>query len=105
MSSRAVTPQTLARYGIHQAADVVYNPSYELLFAEETRADLPPLERGTLTQLGAVNVATGEFTPNDEVDELVWLPLERVREHLTWDRDQELFDLVVTMPEVRAQAS
>ena len=49
MSSRAVTPQTLARYGIHQAADVVYNPSYELLFAEETRADLPPLERGTLT--------------------------------------------------------
>ena len=38
MSSRAVTPQTLARYGIHQAADVVYNPSYELLFAEETRA-------------------------------------------------------------------
>ena len=39
MSSRAVTPQTLARYGIHQAADIVYNPSYELLFAEETRAD------------------------------------------------------------------
>jgi len=52
-----------------------------------------------------MHVATGEFTPNDEVDELVWLPLERVREHLTWDRDQELFDLVVTMPEVRAQAS
>jgi 8-oxo-dGTP pyrophosphatase MutT (NUDIX family) len=52
-----------------------------------------------------MSVAAGEFTPNDEVDELEWLPLERVREHLTWDRDQELFDLVLTMPEVRAQAS
>jgi 8-oxo-dGTP diphosphatase len=52
-----------------------------------------------------MSVAGGEFTPNEEVDELVWLPLEQVREHLTWDRDQELFDLVVTMSEVRAQAS
>ena len=71
MSSRAVTPQTLARYGIHQAADIVYNPSYGLLFAEETRADLPPLERGTLTQLGAVNVATGEFTGRSPKDKYI----------------------------------
>ncbi|HFZ1424682.1 phosphoenolpyruvate carboxykinase (ATP) [Serratia marcescens] len=71
MSSRAVTPQTLARYAIHQAADIVYNPSYELLFAEETRADLPPLERGTLTQLGAVNVATGEFTGRSPKDKYI----------------------------------
>ncbi|BEL84798.1 phosphoenolpyruvate carboxykinase [ATP] [Serratia marcescens] len=71
MSSRAVTPQTLARYGIHQAADIVYNPSYELLFAEETRADLPPLERGTLSQLGAVNVATGEFTGRSPKDKYI----------------------------------
>jgi 8-oxo-dGTP diphosphatase len=52
-----------------------------------------------------MSVATGEFAPNDEVDELVWISLEQVREHLTWDRDQELFDLVVTMSEMRAQAS
>jgi len=52
-----------------------------------------------------MSVGAGEFAPNDEVDELVWLPLENVREHLTWDRDQELFDLVLTMSEVRAQAS
>ena len=52
-----------------------------------------------------MRVGGGEFIPNDEVDELVWLPLEQVRDHLTWDRDQELFDLVLTMPEVRAQAS
>ena len=47
----------------------------------------------------------GEFVPSEEVDELVWLPLEQVRDHLTWDRDQELFDLTVQLLEVRAQAS
>ena len=48
-----------------------------------------------------MSVSTGDFAPNDEVDVLVWLPLEKVREHLTWDRDQELFDLVATMSEVQ----
>jgi len=47
----------------------------------------------------------GEFQPNDEVDELVWLALEDVRDHLTWDRDQELFDMVIGLPEFQAQAS
>ncbi|CAI0748258.1 phosphoenolpyruvate carboxykinase (ATP) [Serratia entomophila] len=71
MSSRAVTPQTLTRYGISQATEIVHNPSYEQLFAEETRADLPPLERGTLTQLGAVNVDTGEFTGRSPKDKYI----------------------------------
>jgi 8-oxo-dGTP pyrophosphatase MutT (NUDIX family) len=52
-----------------------------------------------------MSVDVGEFAPNEEVDELVWLPLERVRDLLTWDRDQELFDLIVQLPELRAQAS
>ncbi|HVB51291.1 MAG TPA: NUDIX hydrolase [Acidimicrobiales bacterium] len=47
----------------------------------------------------------GEFQPNDEVDEMKWLALEDVRDHLTWDRDQELFDMVMELPELRAQAS
>jgi len=52
-----------------------------------------------------MSMIDGEFTPNDEVDELVWLPLEHVRSHLTWDRDQELFDLLAQLPEIRALAS
>ena len=52
-----------------------------------------------------MGVEDGDFYPNAEVDVLVWLALEQVREHLTWDRDQELFDLVLRMPEIRAQAS
>lgn len=71
MSSIAITPQTLARYGIHQATEIVHNPSYEQLFIEETRADLPALERGTLTTLGAVNVDTGEFTGRSPKDKYI----------------------------------
>ena len=79
MSSTAVTPQTLARYGIHQVSDIVYNPDYELLFNEETRADLPALERGTLTNLGAVAVDTGEFTGRSPKDKYI------VRDDITRD--------------------
>ncbi|MHC5177306.1 phosphoenolpyruvate carboxykinase (ATP) [Serratia rubidaea] len=79
MSSTAVTPQTLARYGIHQVSDIVYNPDYELLFNEETRADLPALERGTLTNLGAVAVDTGEFTGRSPKDKYI------VRDDVTRD--------------------
>jgi phosphoenolpyruvate carboxykinase (ATP) len=71
MSSIAITPQTLARYGIHQATEIIHNPSYEQLFTEETRADLPALERGTLTRLGAVNVDTGEFTGRSPKDKYI----------------------------------
>ncbi len=52
-----------------------------------------------------MSVHEGEFEPNAEVDELRWLPMEQVRDYLTWERDQELFDLVLNLPEVRAEAS
>lgn len=40
----------------------------------------------------------GEFHPNEEVTELRWVPLSEVRSKLTWERDQELFDLVASDP-------
>jgi len=46
-----------------------------------------------------------EFVPNEEVDELVWVPLESVRANLTWSRDRELLDQVMTFPELLAEAS
>lgn len=52
-----------------------------------------------------MHVRQGEFEPNDEVDELVWLPIEQVRDHLTWERDQELFDLLLEWPELQTKAS
>ena len=46
----------LSKYGITGATDIVYNPSYELLFEEETKAGLEGYEVGKETELGAVNV-------------------------------------------------
>ena len=48
---------------------------------------------------------SGEFTPNEEVDELRWVTLDEAFELLTWDRDQELIDLLRLLPEFRAAAS
>jgi 8-oxo-(d)GTP phosphatase len=50
-------------------------------------------------------VDQGSFAPTEEVDDLVWLALEHVRDHLTWARDKELFDLALEMPELLARAS
>ena len=48
---------------------------------------------------------SGEFAPNEEVDELRWVTLDEAFELLTWDRDQELIDLLRLLPEFRATAS
>ena len=59
----------LSPYGIFSVSDIVHNPSYEQLFTEETRSDLEGLEKGIVTESGAVAVDTGKFTgrsPNDK---------------------------------------
>ena len=52
----------LSQYGITGTTEVVYNPSYEDLFAEETKPELEGYEKGQVTELGAVNVMTGIYT-------------------------------------------
>ena len=52
----------LSQYGITGTTEVVYNPSYEDLFAEETKPELEGYEKGQVTELGAVNVKTGIYT-------------------------------------------
>ncbi len=37
-----------------------------------------------------MTVRSGSFTPNDEVDEVVWLSPKKACRLLTWDRDVEL---------------
>ena len=49
----------LAKYGITGTTEIVYNPSYEELFAEETKPTLEGYEKGQVSELGAVNVMTG----------------------------------------------
>ena len=36
----------LTKYGITGTTEIVHNPSYDVLFAEETKADLTGYEKG-----------------------------------------------------------
>ena len=67
----AVINSHLEEYGIHGASEIVYNPSYEQLFEEETRSDLEGFERGQVTESGAVNVMTGIFTGRSPKDKWI----------------------------------
>ena len=61
----------LSRYGITDVEEIVHNPSYDLLFEEETRDDLQGYEKGTVTDLGAVAVDTGIFTGRSPKDKYI----------------------------------
>ena len=61
----------LEKYGITGTTEVVYNPSYEVLFEEETKASLEGFEKGQVTELGAVNVMTGVYTGRSPKDKFI----------------------------------
>lgn len=52
----------LTKYGIQAVTEIVYNPSYEQLFEEETNPKNKGFDRGEVTTLGAVNMKTGIYT-------------------------------------------
>ena len=41
-----------------------------------------------------MSVKRGAFAPNDEVDEVAWLPVAKARRRLTYERDREILDLL-----------
>ena len=61
----------LTKYGITGATEVIYNPSYDQLFAEETLPGLEGYEKGQVTELGAVNVMTGVYTGRSPKDKFI----------------------------------
>ena len=58
----------LTKYGIQDVKEIIHNPSYEVLFAEETKDSLEGYEKGQLTELNAVNVMTGIYTGRSPKD-------------------------------------
>ncbi|QHQ18183.1 phosphoenolpyruvate carboxykinase (ATP) [Pectobacterium parmentieri] len=86
MQINGITPQALAAYGIHDVRDIVYNPSYELLFKEERSSTLQGYERGIETQLGAVAVDTGIFTGRSPKDK--YIVRDDVTRDTVWWSDQ-----------------
>ena len=61
----------LSKYGISGTTEIVHNPSYEMLFAEETKPGLEGFEKGQVSELGAVNVMTGIYTGRSPKDKYI----------------------------------
>ena len=72
----------LTKYGITGTPEVIYNPSYELLFEEETKAGLEGFEVGRVSELGAVDVFTGEFTGRSPKDK--YLVVDETSKDTVW---------------------
>jgi 8-oxo-dGTP diphosphatase len=45
-----------------------------------------------------MRVLDGGFQPNDEVDELRWVPVERAAELLDYEQDRELVAAAASVP-------
>ncbi len=61
----------LSQYGIRNVKELYYNLSHEELFKHETQAGLKGLEKGFVTNTGAVAVDTGIFTGRSPKDKYV----------------------------------
>ena len=61
----------LTQYGITGSTVIAHNPSYETLFAEETKAGLTGFDKGQNTELDAVNVMTGIYTGRSPKDKYI----------------------------------
>lgn len=73
---------SLEKYGITDTTELVYNPSYAFLYNEELDSSLQGYEKGQLTELGAVNVMTGEFTGRSPKDK--YIVKDSVTENTIW---------------------
>ena len=77
----------LEKYGITGSTEIVYNPSYEVLFEEETKAGLEGYEVGQNTELNAVNVMTGIYTGRSPKDKYIVMD-ENSKDTVWWTTDE-----------------
>ena len=77
----------LTKYGITGTTEIVYNPSYEVLFEEETKPELTGYEKGQVSELGAVNVMTGIYTGRSPKDKFIVMD-ENSKDTVWWTSDE-----------------
>ena len=61
----------LRKYGITGVKEILYNPTYEVLYNEETKPGLEGYDKGQVTELGAINVMTGVYTGRSPKDKYI----------------------------------
>ena len=77
----------LSKYGINGTTEIVHNPSYEMLFEEETKPELEGFEKGQVSELGAVNVMTGIYTGRSPKDKFIVMD-ENSKDTVWWTSDE-----------------
>jgi phosphoenolpyruvate carboxykinase (ATP) len=82
-----VSPDDLKKYGIENVTEILYNPSYNTLFAEETKPGLTGYEKGIITRSGAVSVDTGIFTGRSPKDKYVVLD-DTTKDTIWWKSEK-----------------
>jgi phosphoenolpyruvate carboxykinase (ATP) len=82
-----VTPNDLKNYGIENPAEILYNPSFNTLFAEETKPGLTGYEKGIITKSGAISVDTGVFTGRSPCDKYVVMD-DTTRDTVWWKSEK-----------------
>jgi phosphoenolpyruvate carboxykinase (ATP) len=86
LKTRVESSLKLERYGILDTLEIIRNPSFETLFAEETAAGLSGYEKGYLTESGAITVDTGIFTGRSPKDK--YLVRDDTTRDTVWWADQ-----------------
>ncbi|MFT5226752.1 MAG: phosphoenolpyruvate carboxykinase (ATP) [Polaribacter sp.] len=76
----------LYQYGIQTTHEVLHNPSFETLYAEETALGLIGYEKGHVTESGAIAVDTGIFTGRSPKDK--YLVRDDITRDTVWWSDQ-----------------
>ncbi|MCK5819090.1 MAG: phosphoenolpyruvate carboxykinase (ATP) [Psychromonas sp.] len=66
-----LTGDKLQKYGITDPVEIIYNPSYDKLFQEETSKTLEGFEKAVVTSNGTVAVDTGIFTGRSPKDKFI----------------------------------
>ena len=77
----------LSKYGITGTTEIVYNPSYETLFEEETKPELTGYEKGQVSELGAVDVMTGIYTGRSPKDKFIVMD-EKSKDTVWWTSEE-----------------
>ena len=77
----------LTQYGITGSTVIAHNPSYEVLFAEETKESLSGFEKGQNTELDTVNVMTGEYTGRSPKDKFIVMD-ENSKDTVWWTSEE-----------------
>jgi phosphoenolpyruvate carboxykinase (ATP) len=77
----------LTKYGITGTTEIIHNPSFEDLYKYEMDPSLEGYEKGTETELGAVNVMTGIYTGRSPKDKFIVMD-ENSKDTVWWTSDE-----------------